>query len=254
METPSGGSAGRRAGPEELDEVTGALEALVDLLDREDDLRVIMQQVCQQGITAIPETDMAGVTVFRQGQPETVAWTDDLVLDVDNAQYGSGEGPCLEAFATGAVVKVDAEDAARRWPEFARRARNVGTASYLAAPMVVDEGLAGALNLYSYASHGFRAIEATLLELFTTAVQGTLRGTRRYHAARRLAEQLREALVSRAVIDQAKGIIMAARGLTADEAFAELKRESQRENVKLRDLAARFVNTVTASAGRAERP
>jgi GAF domain-containing protein len=236
------------AGRGELDEVTAALEGLVETLDREDDLEIILQRVCQQVTVAVREADLAGVTRIRDGRPGTAAYTDEVVLGIDCAQYRSG-GPCMEAAATGKVVSINVEDAAERWPEFTRAGLAAGVASYLSAPLVIDSEYYGALNLYSYGYHGFRDLDAALLELFTVAVEGALRSTRRYLAARELAEQLREALVSRAVIDQAKGILMAARGLTAEQAFAVLIEQSQRENVKVRDLASRFVAAITQPGG-----
>lgn len=241
-------------GKDVLDDVTAALEALVDALDREDDLRVILRQVCEQVIVAVPEADIAGVAILRDGRPETVACTDQLVLDVEREQYRLGAGPGMEAASTGKVVHVGGDEAKQRWPEFARAAAEIGVTGYLSAPMMIDSEYVGSLNLYSRCGSGFAEIDAALLELFTTAAEGALRSTRRYIAARRLAEQLREALLSRSVIDQAKGVLMAARGLTAEEAFAELTRQSQRENIKVRDLAARFVSSLTRSAAGRSRP
>ncbi|WP_225978311.1 ANTAR domain-containing protein [Gandjariella thermophila] len=97
---------------------------------------------------------------------------------------------------------------------------------------MIDSECVGSLNLYSRSGHGFGGIDAALLQLFTTAAEGALRGARRHLAARQLAEQLRHALQSRSVIDQAKGILMAARGLTggrgvrrADEAVPAGERQ-----------------------------
>jgi AmiR/NasT family two-component response regulator len=93
-----------------------------------------------------------------------------------------------------------------------------------------------------------------LLELYVTAVEAALRATSRYLSARRQAAHLRTALVSRAVIDQAKGIIMGARGITAEEAFQVLVEQSQQENVKLHDIATRLVTTVTSADRRQPDP
>jgi AmiR/NasT family two-component response regulator len=111
----------------------------------------------------------------------------------------------------------------------------------------IDSDYQGSLNLYGEHTHGYRELDAALLELYTTAVEAALRADRRYRKARDHAGQLREALTSRAVIDQAKGIIMAARQVDADTAFAVLVQQSQRDNIKLRDLAARFVTNVTSA-------
>lgn len=233
------------AHPGHLDEATAALESLVAVLDSEDDFDVILQRLCQQVIVAVPEADMASVTLIREGLPETAAGTSQLVKDIDQAQYEAGAGPCLQAAATGRVVRMDVEDAAECWPDFTAKALSMGVTSYLSAPMDIDRDYSGALNLYGYRNHGFHQADAALLGLFTTAVEGALRGVRRYLHARALAEQLREALASHAEIEQAKGVLMAVHGINAEQAFAVLAKQSQRENIKVRDVAARFLDAVT---------
>jgi GAF domain-containing protein len=231
----------------QLDEATGALEELSAALEEADELETMLQLVCQQVTQVIPGADMASVTLVRDGQPTTAACTDRRVFGIDADQYRAGEGPCLEAADTGQIVRVEVTTARKRWPDFATRALEAGVASYLAAPLVVDAHHAGALNLYGMHPHGYRELDSALLELYVTAVEAALRATSKYLAAQNQAAQLRTALVSRAVIDQAKGIIMGARGISADKAFQVLVDQSQQENVKLHDIAARLVASVTAA-------
>lgn len=226
----------------QLDEVTGALEALSQALDSEEELRVVLQRCCQQVIHAIPGADLASITLLREEGPSTPAATDELAIGLDEAQYDSQAGPCLESAKTGEVVRITLDLAQQRWPNFARAAGDAGIGSVLSAPLFINSEYQGSLNLYGTAQHGYRELDAKLLELYTTAVEAALRADRRYRAARDHAGRLREALTSRAVIDQAKGIIMAARRVDADTAFAALVEQSQRENAKLRELADRFVN------------
>ncbi|MEV6905107.1 GAF and ANTAR domain-containing protein [Amycolatopsis sp. NPDC051372] len=159
-------------------------------------------------------------------------------------QYRVGAGPSPEAAETGKILRVDIATAGGRWPDFTRSALAAGMASYLSAPLVVDAAHTGSLNLYGHHTHGYRDVEGALLELFVTAVEAALRSTAHYLAARHEAAQLNTALVSRTVIDQAKGIIMGARGISADEAFQRLVAQSQRENIKLRVCAERLVSAV----------
>lgn len=231
-----------------LDDVTSALVELSQILDQEEDLPAIMARVCHQVVGAIPDADLASVTVLHDGTPESLAWTDPLTLAVDRAQYEIDEGPCLEAARSGQVQHVPVAAAARRWPAFAEAADHLGIGSYLSAPLFIDDEYHGSLNLYGRRTHGFRALDAALLELYTTAAEAALRNTLRYLHARRHMADLREALTSRAVIDQAKGILMAVHGISADAAFAKLADRSQSENRKLRDVAAEFVAKVTCPA------
>lgn len=109
--------------------------------------------------------------------------------------------------------------------------------SFLSAPLTVGSLHSGAINGCSTTRHGFLELDAPLLALCTTAVETALRSRSKYLQANELAGQLRAALTSRAVIDQAKGVLMAVHGMTADQAFQLLVEQSQRENVKLRMLA-----------------
>ena len=236
----------------QLDEVTTALESLAVALDSEDELDTVLDAVCHQVTHVIGGADMASITVVRDGAAVTVASTDQRAVDLDAGQYRAREGPCLRAAATGETVRVHVQQAAALWPGFTESAVRFGVESYLAAPLAVDQGSRGALNLFGFQPHGFDEVEEKLLELYATAVESALRSNARYLLFRNLAEQLQDALSSRAVIDQAKGIIMASRGVTADVAFEELVRQSQSENVKLHDVAERFVTGAIAKARSAE--
>ncbi|MEV8437842.1 GAF and ANTAR domain-containing protein [Actinosynnema sp. NPDC051121] len=232
-----------------LDDVTGALERLTEVLDQEEDLSVILDRICRQVVHAIPGADLVSVTLLAEDGPVTGAATRKEALDLDLAQYRAGEGPCLQAAHTGQVVHAVAAELTDLWPAFAAESAGSGIAGYLSAPLCVDEDVPASLNLYSERSDGFRALDAALMELYSTAVEGALRNARRYVRARGQADQLRQALTSRAVIDQAKGVVMAVHRVRADEAFAMLVDRSQRENVKLRDFAERFLDDLLDDEG-----
>ncbi|WP_051736332.1 GAF and ANTAR domain-containing protein [Amycolatopsis rifamycinica] len=223
-----------------LDEVTSALQTLTAALDTDQDFQVLLHQMCLQVAKAVPGVAEATVTLLRDGQPHTAATTSDLVAEVDRDQYRHG-GPCLEAARSGKLERVQVSEARERWPKFAGDAHDAGFDSFLSAPLVVDDEHAGAINCYGTQAHGFAELDAALLELYTAAAEAILRLYQRYRQASELAENLRAALTSRAVIDQAKGILMAIRQISADEAFTLLVEQSQRENLKLRVLAERFV-------------
>lgn len=235
---------------ERLDEVTNSLSDLSKVLGREEDVGRALQRSVEQVTRAIPGADMASASVLRDGETvaETVASSSERVWAIDADQYAADEGPCLDAARTGRIVRVSVEQARERWPEFSRSARAAGVESYLSAPLSIDEKFAGSLNLYSEQAHGFGDLDEALLRVYTAAAAAAIANGRRYAEARTLAEQLGRALDSRAVIDQARGILMATRGITAQQAFDEMVRESQNTNVKLREIAARLVEHVSRRA------
>jgi GAF domain-containing protein len=231
----------------QLDDVTGALESLSGVLDEEEELPLVLQRVCQQVIRAVPGADLASVTLLRDDGPETATMTENSADDVDQTQYSTGEGPCLEAASTGKLVRAALPDAHSRWPRFTAGITGFGVQSFLSAPLFIDSEYHGSLNCYSWEPHGYDKLDAALLELYTTAAEAALRSARRYHRACEHTTHLRQALTSRAVLDQAKGMLMAARGIPADEAFQVLVEKSQRDNVKVREVAERFVAGIIGS-------
>lgn len=226
-----------------LDEVTDDLAELIGVLNEEEDIGRALQRSVEQMTDAVPGADMASVTVLRDGKGETVASSEERVWAIDADQYAAGDGPCLEAARTGKVIRVSIERARERWPDFTRSARAAGVASYLSHPLLIEDDFAGSLNLYSERPHGFSDFDVSVLRLYVTAASAAVANARRYARARDLVEHLRQAVDSHAVVDQAIGVLMARRGLTAARARAELFRESQNRNVKLRVVAQRLIDS-----------
>ncbi|MET9000679.1 GAF and ANTAR domain-containing protein [Amycolatopsis sp. NPDC004169] len=228
-----------------VDDVTAALDRLADTFVEEEELLTALQRVCRQVIHAVPDAEIASITLMRDGAPYTATATDDSAHRVDRAQYEAGRGPCLEAARTGELQQVRVTEVAHRWPEFAAAAAESTVVAYLSAPLVVDHQYHGSLNLYDTGGNSFGALDAALLDLYTAAAEGALRSTRRHQVARETMGQLRTALTSRAVIDQAKGILMALHCIPSEEAFELLVKASQEQNLKLREVAQNFVTTAT---------
>ncbi|WP_410627707.1 ANTAR domain-containing response regulator [Amycolatopsis sp. cmx-8-4] len=231
-----------------VDDVTTALDRLAGTFTEEEALPVVLQRVCQQVVHAVPDAELASITLLRDGKPYTATSTGDSAYHIDQAQYDAGQGPCLEAARTGELQRVKVAEAAQRWPEFAAAAGESAVLGYLSAPLFVDREYHGSLNLYDTGGNSFSALDGALLELYTTAAEAALRSTRRHQAARETMEQLRTALTSRAVIDQAKGILMALHRIPAEDAFDLLVKASQEQNLKLREVAQDFVAAAMRAA------
>ncbi|HEV7823773.1 MAG TPA: GAF and ANTAR domain-containing protein [Mycobacteriales bacterium] len=231
-----------------MDEMADAITELAQLLVDDVDLQGMLQRVADLAARTIPDCDSAGVTLMERGRPTTAAATDERTLAVDEAQYAAGDGPCLHAYRTCSVQRVASGSAQVRFPAFAEAARRAGIKSFLAAPLVVrGEGI-GSLNLYSEDDHGFAAVDEAVVQLFAAQGSVAVANARLYHRATTVSHQLGEAMTSRAVIEQAKGVLMATWSLGPDDAFDVLRRASQHENRKLRELAAEVV--AAAQAGR----
>ena len=227
------------------DDLALALAELSGVLLDDEGLESTLQRVAALACRTIPGCTAAGVTlVAGDGTPETAAFTHDVVLEVDRRQYDAGDGPCIDALRERRINRSASSEARRRWPEFASRAEEVGFTSFLAAPLIAGEVAIGALNLYSRSPDGFEELDDALVALFSGQASVALANARLYSSARTLSEQLQEALDSRAVIEQAKGILMAQQRVGADAAFELLRLQSQHANRKLRDVAREIVDSV----------
>lgn len=225
---------------------TSALEKMTAMLSAGRELPVFLHAICTEVKATVRGADMVGITVLTDGDahPQTAASTDARVNDVDAAQYRADEGPCLEAARSRHVVRAALSDAAARWPRFAASVADTGLASYLSAPLTLDGGHLGAINIYSYDTHGFDDVDEALVQLFVTAVEAAITISRRAASAEQELAGLTTAMRTRAIIEQAKGIIMAMQGVTAEHAFTILSAQSQSRNIKVADIAASLVDTV----------
>ena len=188
--------------------------------------------------TEAMHADMAGLTLLtEQGRATTIAYTDQMVPEIDKAQYDSDRGPCLEAFREGRSVHVVNTAAEARWPEFAEAAARHGIATSLSLPVIVGERVVGALNFYARLDDVFDDDDTAIGTLYARHVATVAA----FYDRAEEADHLQRALESRAEIDQAKGIVMATTRCSADEAFDLLRQQSQNENRKLREVATDLV-------------
>jgi GAF domain-containing protein len=222
-----------------------ALRALSQFLISESSMGDTLLKVSQITTDALPAAEMAGIALLGDdGRPRTGVFTDDEAPEIDVAQYESGKGPCLDAWRTGKVVRLDdMSAAAHTYPEFAALAQEHGVESTISLPLMAGDRGVGALNLYARKPKGFTDADETLGMDLAAAAAIVLANASAYWEASELSEQLAQAMRSRAVIEQAKGILMArSPDVGPDDAFDLLRRASQRENVKLREIAQRIVD------------
>ena len=229
------------------DHLSEGIAELSRLLVNEEALDDTLQRVADLACSNVRGADVAGVTLLRDGKPTTAVFTDPTSPEVDSAQYETGVGPCLDAFRHQQVFRIDSTEDDEQWPPFSQAALEHGIRSTISLPLGVRGNGIGALNLYSKQPAAFSDEEERIGMMFATQASVALANAQLYDSAYRMTQQLQEALTSRAVIDQAKGMLMAQHGVGADEAFNILRTTSQRENRKLRELAQELVGRATPS-------
>jgi GAF domain-containing protein len=213
------------------------------------DLNGVLDKVTGLAKRTIPGAEEVSVTLMRNRKAYTAAYTGEFALRLDESQYAAGRGPCLDASIAAAILTVDDMGAEKRWPRWAAHALEVGARSSLSVGLPAQEVLTGALNMYATKPRAFDDDTIALAETFARYAAVALANAHVYDATANLAKQMRDAMESRAVIEQAKGIIMGDRHCTADEAFAILTKISQDTNHKLRYVAATLVAQAASPGG-----
>ncbi|RLK23890.1 GAF domain-containing protein [Micromonospora sp. M71_S20] len=227
--------------PQAHPDLAAALIRLGRIKYQEVDLDVVLSTIAQVAKDTIPGTAEVSVTLVQGAEAYTAAYTGKLALTLDQWQYEHGRGPCLDAATTGAAMLVPNMTVESRWPEWAGRARVAGAASSLSIGLPIQEAMVGALNIYGAAPGAFDE-HVELAQTLAGYAAIALANVHLYESTATLAQQMQEAMQSRAVIEQAKGIIMGQRRCSAEEAFAILARVSQDSNRKLREVAESLVD------------
>lgn len=230
---------------ERYGDAVAALSELARALAQDESVPEALQSILALVLRAVPGCHAVSVTVLDdEGKPRTMAATDEETRLMDQRQYALNDGPCLEAARRHQINRWTLREAEQRWPDFADLAQEMGLRSYLSAGLSLAGQALGALNLSSRDSDGFSQLDEDLISLLTEPAAASIVVAKRYSQARDLAAQLEQALRSRAVIDQAIGIVMAESRCDAEQAFATLGRASNNRNMKLRDLATEIVTRI----------
>ncbi len=199
--------------------------------------------------SAIDGADGASVSMVAAGRKgfETTGASSPLVEDLDAAQYEKGEGPCIEAIRAGTEVR--ARLPAGQWRRFSERAVSAGMRSVWALPLTVKETSIGALNLYSRRDEPWLAPSSGTARRLAGQAAVVLANAASLASAETTNAHLQEALESRDVIGQAKGILMARQNVSADDAFEILRQASQGSGRKLREIAVEVVKRLEPPPG-----
>jgi GAF domain-containing protein len=205
------------------------------------DLDTLLDKIAYLARRAVPGASEVSVTLLHGDKPQTAAFTGELARTLDEMQYVRGYGPCLAAAETTSSLIVPDTDTEQRWPGWAAAAVQAGAHSSLSVGLPVHEQVTGALNIYATTTNAFDDDAITIAQTFAGFAAVGLANAHLYESQATLAGHLQKAMANRAVIEQAKGIIMNDQHCTPDQAFAILAKLSQDTNRKLRDVATALV-------------
>jgi GAF domain-containing protein len=232
----------------EDEDLRESLAGLSQLATNRLPLEQLLTRVATYAVQAIPGANGAGLTLLEKDRSDTIVATADFVREIDDVQYGIGEGPCISAARDGRTVMSGSLGADSRWPRFGGTVARLGVHRVVSLPLVTPDGVVGAMNVYARAKNAFDDRAAELGEIFAIPAAIAVQNAQVLAQTQRVAAQLKSALETRAVVDRAVGIMMSRSGGTEHEALERLRAMSQHEHQKLALVARQIVDEAVRRA------
>ena len=195
-------------------------------------------------MTAVLDTAGAGVSLVQDDGKVAFATADhEAIASIERVQQAEQDGPCHEAVISGEIVAVsDLRTQRARWPAYVEQAANAGIAAAAGVPMGFDGGILGAINLYDDKVRDWTSEDLRVARVLADIATSYIVNASTLDQQRRTTEQLREALESRIIIEQAKGVLANDRNISVDEAFNQLRKHARGHNANLHDVAHAVVH------------
>jgi GAF domain-containing protein len=196
-----------------------------------------------ESLTAVLGLSGAGVTMADEaGRLRFVTAVTQASGDLERNQEEQQAGPCRDAFDTGGVVLVtDVRQETSRWPEFSATATQLDVAGVAGIPMRLADQIIGALNLYSPEPRSWTDEDIAVAGVLADVATSYVVNASKLRQQEQLSEQLQQALESRVVIEQAKGITAQQNSITVDDAYQLMRKHARNNNASLRVVAEAIV-------------
>lgn len=230
-------------------DVRDALDELGRISLGDNSVASVLDRVAALAKAVVPGADEVSVTLLVRDKPNSPAATGPLALALDESQYDRGHGPCLDSARGAEVLSIKDTSTETRWPHFAASAAGHGVGSTLSVPIPVQPYTAAALNMYALEPDAFTDRSRELATSFAAYAAVVIANMHLHESTRHLAENLRQAMEHRAIIEQAKGVLMGQRRCSASDAFDILVTLSQTSNRKLRFVAQAVVDSADETDG-----
>jgi GAF domain-containing protein len=186
----------------------------------------------------------AGVTLVDGDRQRFVTAAVEAIATLERAQENWQKGPCIDAVATAAPVAVPdiaAGDASNRWPDYTIAAKTAGIQAVAGIPMLAEGAAIGAVNLYDSQPRNWSTEDLRVATIFASIATGYLAHASSAQQQQRTSEQLQQALDTRLIIEQAKGVLATQRETTVDDAFDRLRKYARERSARIHDVARAVV-------------
>jgi GAF domain-containing protein len=186
----------------------------------------------------------AGVTLVQEGRQRFVTAAVEAIASLERVQENAQQGPCVDAVASAtpvAVPDIAAGDASKRWPDYVKAATAEGIRAVAGIPMLAEGVALGAVNLYESQPRNWSAEDLRVATILANIATGYLAHASAEQQQQRTTEQLQQALDTRLIIEQAKGVLAANRKTTVDDAFRTLRKYARDHRARIHDVASAVV-------------
>jgi GAF domain-containing protein len=226
-----------------MQDVRHALNELGRLRFGEMRVEEAMHQIVQT-THAIFNVDGAGLMLANVDHHLlNAAVSDERMRRLEELQIRHQEGPCIDAFELKELIRAEDLTQEGRWPSFSTHAVARGIGAVLASPIPYNQDAVGVVVVASEQRHPWSAEAELALLTFTDLAALLIASMLLGEQQTELAAQLQAALNSRAIIEQAKGVLIGQQGLTAQAAYAQLRAQARAERRKLAIVSAEVVRS-----------
>ncbi|MHA7278095.1 GAF and ANTAR domain-containing protein [Arthrobacter sp. Hz1] len=222
--------------------VGAAFVKLTDTLVTDYDVLDLLQTLVEETVSLLDASAAGLLLVDPDGELQVVASTSEATHLVEILQLQAGEGPCVECFKTGVVITIDSIDSmGGRWPEFQAAALSQGFHSIHAIPLRVKDRTIGAMGLFGHHTGALTDEDSAIGQALAHVATIGLLQERAIRESTLVNDQLQNALNSRVLIEQAKGVISQTNDVDMSQAFSRLRHYSRSNSLGLQQTASKIV-------------
>jgi transcriptional regulator with GAF, ATPase, and Fis domain len=224
------------------DELIDALVSMADTLVDHYDIIDFLHALAERCVNLVGVSAAGIMLADPRGELRHAACSNEQMRLVELFELQVEEGPCFDAYRNNASVQCSSpEEAARRWPKFARPASESGFSAFSAVPMRLRADVIGALNLFSIEPEALADREIKVVQAMADIATIGILQERSIRDAHAFSSQLELALESRVVIEQAKGIVAEHLQVDVDESFQRIRTYARSRNRLLSETARQIV-------------
>jgi GAF domain-containing protein len=228
-------------------ELTWALGQMSGLLLSRETVETALQLVTSLAATTTAGTLGSAVTVVDERGKRSRAASDPTAEQADALQYDLDEGPCLTAWRSAELVRLDDTTTDGRWPRWNEAVSRLGVRSVLSTPLLVGPESIGAMKVYSERPMNYGPHDERVMRLLAAQAAILLANSQSLQEARQLGRQLTAALTTRDTIAQATGVLLAQGAASRQAAFATLAATARQSGRTVEAVAQALLAAVTTA-------